>query len=58
MTYGMEAVVPIEISEPSFRTEQFDPDLNVEGLSLNLDLLKIKLDNAQIQIVANQKAVA
>ncbi|KAL5573637.1 hypothetical protein UlMin_023234 [Ulmus minor] len=48
MTYGTEAVVPIEIGELSFRTEQFDPDLNVEGLSLNLDLLEIKRDNAQI----------
>ena len=56
MTYGTEAVVPIEIGEPSFRTEQFDSDLNVEGLSLNL--LEIKCDNAQIRMVANQKAVA
>ena len=58
MTYETEAVVPTEIGEPSFRTEKFDLDLNVEGLSLNLDLLEIKRDNAQIQMVANQKAVA
>ncbi len=45
MTYGMETVVPTEIGKPSFQTEQFDPDLNVEGLSLNLDLLEIKRDN-------------
>ncbi|KAL5541209.1 hypothetical protein UlMin_042682 [Ulmus minor] len=48
MTYGTEAVVPTEIGEPSFRVEQFDPESNVEGLSLNLDLLEIKRDNAQI----------
>ena len=58
MTYGTEAVVPTEIGEPSFRVEQFDPESNVEGLSLNLDLLEIKRDNAQIRMVANQKAVA
>ena len=58
MTYGTEAVVPTEIDESSFRIEQFDPDLNVEGLSLKLDLLEIKRDNAQIRMVANQKAVA
>ena len=58
MTYGMEVVVPSEIDKPSFRTEQFDPDLNVEGWSLNLDPLDIKRDNAQILMVANQKAVA
>ncbi|KAL5540605.1 hypothetical protein UlMin_043180 [Ulmus minor] len=46
MTYGTEAVVPTEIGEPSFRVEQFDPESNVEGLSLNLDLLEIKRDNA------------
>ncbi|KAL5571653.1 hypothetical protein UlMin_021250 [Ulmus minor] len=48
MTYGTEAVVPTEIGEPSFRVEQLDPESNVEGLSLNLDLLEIKRDNAQI----------
>ncbi|KAL5576842.1 hypothetical protein UlMin_018541 [Ulmus minor] len=48
MTYGTEVVVPTEIGEPSFRVEQFDPESNVEGLSLNLDLLEIKRDNAQI----------
>ncbi|KAL5549671.1 hypothetical protein UlMin_004902 [Ulmus minor] len=48
MTYGTEAVVPTEIGEPSFRVEQFNPKSNVEGLSLNLDLLEIKRDNAQI----------
>ncbi|KAL5580612.1 hypothetical protein UlMin_013054 [Ulmus minor] len=53
MTYGTEAVVPTEIGEPSFRVEQFDPESNVEGLSLNLDLLEIKRDNAQIRMVAN-----
>ncbi|KAL5547018.1 hypothetical protein UlMin_006705 [Ulmus minor] len=25
MTYGTEAVIPVEIGEPSFRTAQFDP---------------------------------
>ena len=58
MTYGTEAVVPTEIGEPSFRTEEFDLDQNVEGLSLNLELLEIKRDNAQIRMVANQKAAA
>ena len=58
MTYGTEAVVPTEISEPSFQVEQFDPEPNVEDLSLNLDLLEIKRDTAQIRMVANQKAVA
>ena len=48
MTYVMEVVVPTEIGEPSFQAEQFNLDLNDEGLSLNLDILEIKHDKAQI----------
>lgn len=58
LTYGTEAVVLTEIGEPSFRTQQFDPDSNVEGLSLNLDTLEIRRDQAQLRMVANQKAAA
>ena len=58
MTYGTEAVVPIEISEPSFQTKQFNSDLNDQDLSLNLNILEITWDKAQIQMVANKKAVA
>ena len=55
MIYGTEAVVPAEIGEPSFQTENFDPNLNDQGLSLNLDILEIRRDKAQIQMVANQR---
>ena len=58
MTYGTEAVVLTEIGEPSFRTEQFNLDLNDEGPSLNLEILEIKHDQAQIRMVMNQKTVA
>ena len=56
MTYGTEAMVPAKIGEPSFRTAHFDSYFNDQGLALNLDLIEIKRDKAQLQMVANQKA--
>ena len=54
MTYGNEAVIPIEIGKLSFQTKHFDTLLNDQGLSLNLDLLEIKSDKTQLRMVANQ----
>ena len=48
MTYGMKAVVPAEIGEPSFRIENFDSNLNDQRIVLKLDILEIKRDKAQI----------
>ena len=48
MTYVTEATIPTEIGEPSFRMEHFDSTNNDQGLSLNLDILEIKWDKAQI----------
>ncbi|CAL8169328.1 unnamed protein product [Prunus armeniaca] len=38
--FGSEAVVPVEIGEPSYRTETFAPKANEEALALSLDLLE------------------
>lgn len=54
MTYGTEAMVPAKIGKPSFRTENFDSDINNQGSSLNLDILGIKWDEAQNYMAANQ----
>ncbi|KAL5545737.1 hypothetical protein UlMin_005424 [Ulmus minor] len=58
MTYGTEAVLPVEVGEPSFRTIRFDSEVNNQGLALNLDLVEIKRDEAVIRIRANQAAAA
>ena len=58
MTYGTEAVLPVEVGEPSFRTTQFNPEVNDQGLALNLDLIEIKRDEAAIRVRANQAAAA
>ena len=58
MTCGTEAAIPAEVGEPSFRTTHFDPLTNDQGLSLNLDLIEIKRDKAQLRMMANQQAAA
>ena len=58
MTYGTEAVILVEVGEPSFRTTQFGPQTNDQGLALNLDLVEIKRDEAAMRIKANEAAVA
>ena len=39
MTYGSEAVVPVEIGLTTFRTSTYDDHQNEEQLRLNLDLI-------------------
>uniref|UniRef100_A0A2N9IZQ4 RNase H type-1 domain-containing protein n=1 Tax=Fagus sylvatica TaxID=28930 RepID=A0A2N9IZQ4_FAGSY len=39
MTYGSEAVVPVEIGLTTFRTSTYDDNQNEEQLRLNLDLI-------------------
>ena len=56
MTYGIEAVIPVEVGEPSFCTTPFDPQTNDQGLALNLDLIKIRRDEAMMKTKANQQA--
>ncbi|KAL5537617.1 hypothetical protein UlMin_044856 [Ulmus minor] len=58
MTYGTEAVLPVEVGEPSFCTTQFDSEVNDQGLALNLDLVEIKRDEAAIRVKANQATAA
>ncbi|RDX88927.1 Retrovirus-related Pol polyprotein from transposon 17.6, partial [Mucuna pruriens] len=40
LTYGSEAMIPVEIGEPSPRTALFEPATNEEELRTNLDLLQ------------------
>ena len=39
MTYGAEAVIPLEENFPTLRTNSFTPDSNYELLGRNLDLI-------------------
>ncbi|RDX98498.1 Tf2-6, partial [Mucuna pruriens] len=49
LTYGSEAVIPVEIGEPSPRTTLFDPTTNEEELRANLDLLQETREIAHIK---------
>ncbi|GKA64601.1 reverse transcriptase domain-containing protein, partial [Tanacetum coccineum] len=49
LTYGTEAVIPIEIRMPTYRIAVVDAVHNDEELRLNLDLLKERLEHAVIR---------
>ena len=54
MTYGAEAVIPLETSFPTSRTSSFNPMDNDEQLTKTLDLIKEKGENAMVQLVYYQ----
>ncbi|GJV96843.1 reverse transcriptase domain-containing protein [Tanacetum coccineum] len=49
LTYVTEAVIPVEIGMPTFRTAKVDMGKNDEALEINLDLLKERREQAAIQ---------
>ena len=54
MTYGAEAVIPLEINFPTLRTNSFSLSDNNENLKKNLDLIKEKRKNAMVQLAYYQ----
>nr|GEU34182.1 myb/SANT-like domain-containing protein [Tanacetum cinerariifolium] len=49
LTYGTEAVIPVEIGMPMLRTVKVDMVQNDEALEINLDLLEEKREQAAIR---------
>ena len=49
LTYGTEAMIPVEIGEPSLRRQTLDLDLNKESLSVGLDLINELRDKCRIR---------
>ena len=49
LTYGTEAVIPVEIGMPSIRCALFDPVENDEALRVNLDLAEERREAAAIE---------
>ncbi|XP_034219089.1 uncharacterized protein LOC117630490 [Prunus dulcis] len=58
MAFGSEAVVPVEIGEPSYRTEAFAPKENEEAMSLSLDLLEEHRAQANLRNEAYKQRVS
>ena len=50
MTYGAEAVIPLETSFLMSRTSLFNPSDNDEQLTKSLDLIEGKRENAMVQL--------
>ena len=50
MTYGVEAVIPLESGFPTSRTSSFNLKDNDEQLTKSLDLIEEKRENAIVQL--------
>ena len=55
MTYGAEAVIPLESGFPTTRTSSFSPKNNDKQLARNLDLIEEKRKNAMVQLAHYQQ---
>ncbi|XP_027357465.1 uncharacterized protein LOC113866866 [Abrus precatorius] len=58
LTYGTDAMVPVEIGEPSFRRKNFEESANEEALAINLDLIDEIHDQAAIMTEASRRMMA
>ena len=54
MTYGAEAVIPLEASFPTLRASTFTSDSNDELLEKGLDLIEERRENAMVQLAYYQ----
>ena len=50
MSYGVEAVIPIETGFPTLRTQTFNPNDNDRLLERSLDLIEERNENAMVQL--------
>ena len=54
MTYGAEAVIPLETSFPTLRTNSFNPSSNNELLEKSLDFIEERRESANVQLAYYQ----
>ena len=55
MTYGAEAVIPLETGFPTSRTSSFNLRDNDEQLTKSLDLIEEKRENVMVQLACYQQ---
>ena len=55
LTYGAEAVIPLETGFPMTRTNSFNPKDNDEQLTRNLDLIEERREDAMVQLASYQQ---
>ena len=54
MTYGAEAVIPLETGFPMLKTSSFSPSSNDKLLKRGLDLIKERRENVMVQLAYYQ----
>ena len=54
MTYGAEAVIPLETNFPTLKTSSFCPNDNNELLEKSLDLIEERRERAMVQLAYYQ----
>mgnify|MGYP000901299535 CR=1 FL=1 len=54
MTYGAEAVIPLEMGFPTLKTSSFCASSNNELLEKNLDLIEERKERAMVQLAYYQ----
>ena len=54
MTYGAEAVIPLETGFPTLKTSSFSLNSNDNLLEMGLDLIKERRENAMVQLTYYQ----
>ena len=54
MTYGAEAVIPLETRFPTLKTSSFTASNNDKLLGKSLDLIKERRENAMVQLAYYQ----
>ena len=54
MTYGAEAVIPLETGFPTLKTSSFSPSSNDKLLERSLDLIEERRESAMVQLAYYQ----
>ncbi|XP_075099125.1 uncharacterized protein LOC142176000 [Nicotiana tabacum] len=57
LVYGVEALIPVEIGEPSTRYTQATEESNEEEMRVNLDLLEERRETALIRLVVQKQVI-
>ena len=58
LTYGLEAVVPTELAQPTYRVLNYNDARNTEALREELDLIEEKKDKAYLKMDAYKQRVS
>ena len=58
MAFGIEAVMPVELRVPTERVIHYDATNNVQGLSLDTDLLEKKREAEHLRNLNNKQRIS